>query len=207
MRVDGTCQSQIDRWRAHDHTRTPTPHHTATPPATARSNPTPLSATTAGESTTGPSLRERFFAAVQTELAQRFPDPSTISRILRFVENCKAGVIPPEAPTNLLYFQPSEEFVPGLSARPWHEPHAFPWVPALEEAAPQIRAELERVLAEQRAGDFKGDSSAQQTVMGAGWTALRLQRFGIWNEDVCARFPQTVKVRCHRHCGRCRSVL
>lgn len=30
--------------------------------------------------------------------------------------------------------------------------------------------------------------------MGAGWTALRLQRFGIWNEDVCARFPQTVKV-------------
>ena len=32
-------------------------------------------------------------------------------------------------------------------------------------------------------------------VMGTGWTALRLQRFGIWNEDVCARFPQTVKVR------------
>lgn len=32
------------------------------------------------------------------------------------------------------------------------------------------------------------------TVMGAGWTALRLQRLGLWNEDVCARFPRTLSV-------------
>jgi len=32
------------------------------------------------------------------------------------------------------------------------------------------------------------------TVMGAGWTALRMQRLGLWNDDVCARFPRTLSL-------------
>jgi len=148
----------------------------------------------AAPSPPGASLRDRFFAAVEYELAQRFPDPTEIARVLRFVQSCKAGTIPPEAPTNLPFYQPSEEYVPGLSARPWHDPYSFPWVKPLEEATPLIQEELRQALAAQQEGDFKGDSNVQK-VMGSGWTALRLQRFGIWNEDVCARFPQTVKVR------------
>jgi hypothetical protein len=30
--------------------------------------------------------------------------------------------------------------------------------------------------------------------MGSGWTALRLQRLGQWNEENCRRFPKTVQV-------------
>ena len=60
------------------------------------------------------------------------------------------------------FYQPSEEYVAGLSATPWPDPYAFPWVEGLEAASPVIRAELERVLAEQRAEDFKGDSNVQK---------------------------------------------
>lgn len=169
------------------------------PPHTARPDPPPTVrpasfSTAAPSQQTGPSLRDQFFAACEYELGQRFPDAGEITRVLRFVQSCKAGGIPPEAPTNLPFYQPSEEYVAGLSARPWPDPHSFPWVKPLEEASPSIQEELARVLAEQRQEDFKGDSNVQK-VMGTGWTALRLQRFGIWNEDVCARFPHTVKVR------------
>lgn len=41
--------------------------------------------------------------------------------------------------------------------------------------------------------DFKGDSNVMK-VMGAGWTALRLQRLGEWNDEVCARFPRTLEL-------------
>ena len=68
------------------------------------------------------SLRDQFFSAVDYTLAQRF-DPGEIQRVLAFVQSCKAGAVPPEAPTSLPYFQPSEEYVPGLTAKPWHDPY------------------------------------------------------------------------------------
>ena len=42
-------------------------------------------------------------------------------------------------------------------------------------------------------GGFRSDSNVM-SVMGTGWTALRLQRLGQWDEEVCARFPKTVGV-------------
>lgn len=141
--------------------------------------------------TTMQSLRDKFFATVDFQLNERFPQQD-IQRVRAFVDSCKAGAIPPTAPTDLPFFQPSEEYVAGLTARPWHDPHSFPWVAPLEDASPVIQEELAEVLgARQDPRDFKGDSNVM-TVMGAGWTALRLQRLGQWNEEVCARFPKTV---------------
>lgn len=104
------------------------------------------------------SLRDQFFAAVDNELNTQFtPEQGDISRVRAFVESCKAGAIPPTAPTDLPYFQPSEEYVPGLTAKPWHEAHSFEWVLALEEASPIIQEELREVLGAGRdPRDFKG---------------------------------------------------
>lgn len=72
------------------------------------------------------SLRDNFFAAVDEELKTQFPPgQGDISRVRAFVESCKAGTVPPSAPTDLPYFQPSEEYVPGLTAKPWHDPYSF----------------------------------------------------------------------------------
>ncbi|KAM3570399.1 hypothetical protein VYU27_007538 [Nannochloropsis oceanica] len=141
------------------------------------------------------SLRDQFFAAVDHNLKTKFsPEQGDLSRVRAFVESCKAGSIPPTAPTDLPYFQPSEEYVPGLTAKPWHDPHSFEWVQALEDASPIIQDELRGVLGAGRdPRDFKGDSNVM-TVMGAGWTALRMQRLGLWNDHVCARFPRTLSL-------------
>ena len=40
---------------------------------------------------------------------------------------------------------------------------------------------------------FKADSNFQQ-MMGAGWTAFRLQRMGEWNEENMAKFPITTSI-------------
>lgn len=89
------------------------------------------------------SLRDQFFQAVDYELGRRFR-PQDIQRVLKFAQTCKAGVVPPEAPA-LPYFQPSEEYVEGLTAMPWHDPYSFPWVKALEEGSPIIQEELSKV--------------------------------------------------------------
>lgn len=104
------------------------------------------------------SLRDQFFSAVDYELDTKFsPEQGDLSRVRAFVESCKAGTIPPTAPNDLPYFQPSEEYVPGLTAKPWHDPHSFEWVQALEEASPIIQEELREVLGAGRdPRDFKG---------------------------------------------------
>lgn len=104
------------------------------------------------------SLRDQFFAAVDYEFNTKFsPEQGDLSRVRAFVESCKAGTIPPTAPTDLPYFQPSEEYVPGLTAKPWHDPNSFEWVQALEEASPIIQEELREVLGAGRdPRDFKG---------------------------------------------------
>jgi hypothetical protein len=104
------------------------------------------------------SLRDQFFSAVDYELNTKLsPEQGDLSRVRAFVESCKAGTIPPTAPTDLPYFQPSEEYVPGLTAKPWHDPHSFEWVQALEEASPIIQEELREVLGAGRdPRDFKG---------------------------------------------------
>jgi len=61
----------------------------------------------------------------------------------------------------------------------------------LEESAGIIQNELTSVLSKE-AQTFNGDSALQTRVMGSGWSALRLQRMGQWNDANVARFPMTV---------------
>lgn len=128
------------------------------PPASLSSPPSTRRHRRTSSLLTMQSLRDQFFAAIDYEFKTKFfPEQGDLSRVRAFVESCKAGTIPPTAPTDLPYFQPSEEYVPGLTAKPWHDPHSFEWVEALEEASPIIQEELREVLGAGRdPRDFKG---------------------------------------------------
>jgi len=41
---------------------------------------------------------------------------------------------------------------------------------------------------------FAGDSAWQNNVMGQGWSAIRLQRLGMWNVQICNEFPKTFQL-------------
>ena len=106
---------------------------------------------------------------------------------------------------------PSEEHVEGLTAQPFWDivamPELFPWANELEAKAHVIQQELEQKLQEtsqqaqqqqqaqaQQASLFASDSAWQNQVMGTGWSAVRLQRLGIWNEENCQQFPATYQL-------------
>lgn len=41
---------------------------------------------------------------------------------------------------------------------------------------------------------FSSDSAWQNQVMGTGWSAIRLQRLGVWNMKNCREFPKTYEL-------------
>lgn len=121
-----------------------------------------------------------------------------IDRIRNFAQTAQ-GVNPlpvPELPGH----QPSEEHVDGLTAKPFWDVAAdseqFPWAQKLEANAhiiiEELQAKLDREALEQSL--FAGDSAWQNKVMGAGWSAFRLQRLGVWNGENCKEFPKTTEL-------------
>lgn len=93
--------------------------------------------------------------------------------------------------------QPSEENVEGLTAKPFwdvaSDTSTFPWAAKLEENADIIAKEFQAKL-DREAALFTGDSAWQNDVMGAGWSAFRLQRLGVWNVENCKEFPKTYEL-------------
>mmetsp|Transcript_33510 Transcript_33510/g.105892 ORF Transcript_33510/g.105892 Transcript_33510/m.105892 type:complete len:271 (+) Transcript_33510:164-976(+) len=112
-----------------------------------------------------------------------------LKRAYRFVASAKGQLPPPEPQGD--FHQPCEEFVEGLKAQPWWDTAEFPWVAELEAQAPTIGAELQRYLAAE--AEFVCDS-AQRSVMGEGWSAVRLQRMGEWRTENTAAFPETTAI-------------
>jgi len=92
------------------------------------------------------------------------------------------------------FHEPSEENVSGLTAKPFwdvaSDPDLFPWAASLEENYQTILDEFINNLAED-AKMYSGDSAWQNQVMGEGWSAVRLQRLGVWNTENCKKFPKT----------------
>ena len=91
------------------------------------------------------------------------------------------------------FHQPSEEHIEGLTAKPFWETSDFPWAKSLEQNSDIIQKEFESKVT----GDtnlFSGDSSLQNSVMGGGWSAIRLQRLGAWNLENCKEFPKTYEL-------------
>lgn len=125
-----------------------------------------------------------------------------ITRVRTFTQRAQ-GLLPKPEPL-LVGHQPSEEHIDGLTAQPyWGEGgyNQFPWVPKLEEKSYLIRNELERQLLATSSSNqdqqslFRGDSAWQSQIMGKGWSAIRLQRMGVWNVEFCeAYFPQTYQI-------------
>ena len=68
----------------------------------------------------------------------------------------------------------------------------FPWAEALEAQSHVIQDEFESKLQESQL--FSADSAWQNQVMGSGWSAIRLQRLGVWNMENCKQFPRTYEV-------------
>ncbi len=96
------------------------------------------------------------------------------------------------APTAPRPFQPSEEFVEDLRAKPWWEPQEFPWVSELEEKSSIVIDEFKAFWNDPMAGFAK--DSVNMNIMGKGWSGVRLQRLGEWIPENCEKFPETVKL-------------
>ncbi len=91
--------------------------------------------------------------------------------------------------------QPSRFYFPGLAPTEWFDPADFAWIPALEAAAPAIRAELQAALDLPFAPYVEADAirpGADDLGLAgnAGWSALYLVKEGVPAES--ARFPATM---------------
>ena len=117
-----------------------------------------------------------------------------IDRIRTFGKSARGEILAPtgDAPGH----EPSEEHIAGLTAKPfWDtagEPDLFPWAQELEEKSSIILEEFEENL--RQAESFASDSVWQNEVMGKGWSAIRLQRLGVWNTDNCKQYPKSYEL-------------
>jgi hypothetical protein len=89
--------------------------------------------------------------------------------------------------------RPSQFLFPGLPAIPFHDRAAFPWMPALEAAAPAIRAELlgridDPAFAPYVEADAVKPGAGGALVGDPAWSALYLARDGVETAHA-ARFP------------------
>jgi hypothetical protein len=117
-----------------------------------------------------------------------------VDRIRTFAKRAR-GELPSPEPSGASH-EPSEEHVDGLTSRPFwdlaDDQEAFPWAGKLEANADIIQREYDARLKESSA--FTSDSVWQNQVMGSGWSAIRLQRLGVWNTETCQEFPETFKL-------------
>jgi aspartyl/asparaginyl beta-hydroxylase (cupin superfamily) len=85
-----------------------------------------------------------------------------------------------------------------LTAKPFWDASSdtinFPWAAVLEEKAHIIQEEFESNLIDSKKKVFAADSVWQNQVMGVGWSAIRLQRLGVWNAENCQKFPLTYEL-------------
>jgi hypothetical protein len=106
------------------------------------------------------------------------------------------GLVPPPTGDSPGH-QPSEEHVEGLPAQPFwdvaKDADLFPWAAELEAKSDVIAKEFEAKLARDQQL-FASDSAWQNQVMGTGWSAVRLQRLGMWNTENCNEFPETYEL-------------
>lgn len=85
----------------------------------------------------------------------------------------------------------------GLTARPFWDVQddevLFPWAAELEAKADIIAKEFQAKL-DRDEQLFASDSAWQNQVMGSGWSAVRLQRLGVWNTENVKEFPETYQL-------------
>jgi aspartyl/asparaginyl beta-hydroxylase (cupin superfamily) len=96
--------------------------------------------------------------------------------------------------------QPTSFYFPGLPQTPWYPREMFPWVAELETAVPQMRAEIERVLADERGVEPYVQEEARRASRGhsllndARWSAFHLFKAGERVEENAARCPLIMRL-------------
>ena len=89
--------------------------------------------------------------------------------------------------------QRARDHVPGLTARPLHDPTGFWFTGYLEEHYPLIRAEIDRVLDSPASPVLPTLEDGWLTRSGS-WQQAHLFRDGRWQDAVCAHFPVTTAI-------------
>jgi len=100
-----------------------------------------------------------------------------------------------------IYLQePTSFYFPGLPQTPWYSRETFPWVAALESAVPQMRAEIEQVLADEQGVEPYVQEEAKRASRGhsllndARWSAFHLFKAGDRVEENAGRCPLTMRL-------------
>ncbi len=135
------------------------------------------------------SCAVRVKAAVVWRLVQRRAvaasiDPGDLARIRRYAR-VAAGI---EEPHRVDPQQRPKGYVEGLTARPWHDPRAFPCTAVLESRYEAIRRELLAVAETNRTR-----KQGEGLVDAGGWNVLYLHSLGSRVEANCALCPETVQ--------------
>ncbi|MFN3287871.1 MAG: aspartyl/asparaginyl beta-hydroxylase domain-containing protein [Sphingomonadaceae bacterium] len=139
-------------------------------------------------------------AAMATQLARRFGEALTrrlaqagaLAASPRFAEAIDLLL----GRAQVMESRPSQFLFPGLAAIPFHDRALFPWMAALEAAAPAIRAELlpqadDPAFAPYVEADAVKPGAGGTLVGDAAWSALYLVRDGHPTPHA-ARFPATM---------------
>lgn len=96
--------------------------------------------------------------------------------------------------------QPTSFYFPGLPQAAWYDPGSFPWVAELEAAVPEMRAEVEAVLAEDRGlvpyveEDAERASRGHSLLNDVRWSAFHLWKNGELVEDNASRVPLIMRM-------------
>jgi aspartyl/asparaginyl beta-hydroxylase (cupin superfamily) len=124
-----------------------------------------------------------------TELRARFPRNE-----LARVEECLSYVSGAARPTYTHpLHEPTRLFFPGLRAAPWHDAASLPWIAEIERAAPEIRRELDALVADPQAGFFPYEDPYTLELGWKGWNTYSLYRKGKRHPRNSARCPETMR--------------
>ncbi|MCR9191502.1 MAG: aspartyl/asparaginyl beta-hydroxylase domain-containing protein [Gammaproteobacteria bacterium] len=102
-----------------------------------------------------------------------------------FKGGAKSSDADPRQVADALYF-------PGLSAKPWHEPEDFDWVPKMEASAAVIRSELSNLF--KKEAEFNPYQHPYTKEFGwKGWGTYSFYRVNKWDNEHCLSCPKTIE--------------
>jgi hypothetical protein len=124
-------------------------------------------------------------AFVERMLVAHRLDPSAVALLEAGLRTGRLNENKPPDP-----WQQPTRYYPGLTARPWHDPAGFPWIPGLEAAYGEIRDEALALL---DAGRFGADPLNENIADGT-WHEFRLYSEGSPIPAHCKAAPRTAEV-------------
>ena len=139
------------------------------------------------------AMCQHYAGRFESFLRERLPQASTSRRFAESLDILSGR-------KTVFFQEPRQYFFPGLPQIQFYEREAFPWLPALEAATADIRAELIEVLKQDAAFEPYVQRSArlphtneQGLLDNPAWSAFFLWKHGQLVEKNAARCPKTVQ--------------